>query len=379
MKIIHAFGSRACAIKMAPLIKEGIRRGHENIVVWSGQHYDDNLYRDLFDDLEIPRPNYDIEAKGTACEIGAKILSEFEKICKKEKPDIVLTHGDTFTAMFFSQAAALSLVPVGHVEAGLRTYSWEPYPEQICTKAADACSALFFAATEKNRDDLVSEHAPKDRVFMVGNSIVDAAQEHAELARKKSKVTGRFKIKHPFVFWSCHRKENMLSEKRMRGIFDSLLEMTDVNFFCSVLPSTQIIAEKMGYVEKIRAAKNITWEPCLPKYTDALRLMLEADLVLTDSGGMQEECCALHIPCLTLRYVTDRPESVAAGANKCVGCEKETIIEETRLVLEDRRVAEKMRGAKNPYGDGKTSGRIFDIIERFEGKMERWEKKIVGL
>ncbi len=376
MKIIHAFGSRACAIKMAPLIKEGMKRGHTNIITWSGQHYDDNLYRDLFDDLEIPRPDYDIEAKGNSCEIGAKILVEFEKICKKEKPDIVLTHGDTFTAMFFSQAAALSLVPVGHIEAGLRTYSWEPFPEQICTKTADACSALFFAATEKNRQDLVSEHVPSDRIFVVGNSIVDAAYQHAELAKKKSRITEKFSVKRPFVFWSCHRKENMLSEKRMRGIFDSLLEMTDVNFFCSVLPSTQIAAEKYGYLPKLKAAKHIIWEPCLPKYTDALRLMLESDLVLTDSGGMQEECCALHIPCLTLRYVTDRPESVEAGANRCVGCEKENIISETRKVLEGRNTSEKMRSAKNPYGDGKASQKIFDIIEKFEGKLERWEDKI---
>ncbi|MCX8194980.1 MAG: UDP-N-acetylglucosamine 2-epimerase (non-hydrolyzing) [Candidatus Micrarchaeota archaeon] len=376
MKIIHAFGSRACAIKMAPLIKEGMARGHNNIVVWSGQHYDDNLYRDLFDDLEIPRPDYDIEAKGTACEIGAKILVEFEKICKKEKPDIVLTHGDTFTAMFFSQAAALSLVPVGHVEAGLRTYSWEPFPEQICTKTSDACSALFFAPTEKNKKDLLSEHVPEDRIFVVGNSVVDAALRHSELAKKKSRILERFKVKRPFVFWSCHRKENLLSEKRMRGIFDSLLELSEVNFFCSVLPSTQNAAEKYSYAPRLKAARHIYWEPCLPKYTDSLRLMLEADLVLTDSGGMQEECAALHIPCLTLRYVTDRPESVEAGANKCIGCEKENIMKEARLVLNNKEVADRMRRAKNPYGDGKTSQRIFDIIEKFEGKMERWEKEI---
>ena len=376
MKIIHAFGSRACAIKMAPLVKEGAKRNHKNIIVWSGQHYDDNLYRDLFGDLEIPKPDYDIEARGSSCEIGAKILLEFEKICRKEKPGIVLTHGDTFTAMFFSQAAALSLSPVGHVEAGLRTYSWEPFPEQICTKTSDACSALFFAATGKNRADLLAEHVPGERVFVVGNSVVDAAFQHAELAKKKSRITEKFPAKHPFVFWSCHRKENLLSEERMRGIFESLLGMDGANFFCSVLPSTQIAAEKYGYAEKLKEAKHIYWEPCLPKYTDALRLMLESDLVLTDSGGMQEEACALHIPCLTLRYVTDRPESVEAGANRCVGCEKENIMKETMRVLNDKAVSQKMRAAKNPYGDGKASQRIFDIIEKFDGKMERWEKKV---
>ncbi len=376
IKIIHAFGSRACAIKMAPLVKEGIARGHENIVVWSGQHYDDNLYRDLFDDLEIPRPNYDIEAKGSSCEIGARIMAEFEKICRKEKPGIVLTHGDTFTAMFFSLSAALSMSPVAHIEAGLRTYSWEPYPEQICTKAVDACSSLYFAATEKNRRDLEDEHVPSDRIFVVGNTVVDAANQHSELAKKKSTITSQVQVHKPFVFWSCHRKENLVSEKRMQGVFDSLLELDDAHFFCSVLPSTQAAAEKYGYMDRIKAAKHITWAPCLPRYTDSLRLMMESDLVLTDSGGMQEECAALHIPCLTLRYVTDRPESVEAGANKCVGCEKGTIVGEARAVLFKPGVADAMRGAKNPYGDGKASQRIFDIIEKFEGKMERWESKV---
>ncbi|HQT44637.1 MAG TPA: UDP-N-acetylglucosamine 2-epimerase [Candidatus Micrarchaeota archaeon] len=220
MKIVHAFGSRACAIKMAPIVKEGMKRGHENVIVWSGQHYDDNLYHDLFLDLEIPLPNYDIKAKGSALEMGAKIMVEMEKILAQEKPDIVLTHGDTYTALFFSLAGAVSLVPVGHVEAGLRTYSWEPFPEQICTKTADACSSLFFAATEKNKKDLLAEHVPQDRLFVVGNSVVDAALDFAAMARRKSAILDRFNGKlrsKPLVFWSVHRKENMLSEERMRG------------------------------------------------------------------------------------------------------------------------------------------------------------------
>ncbi len=380
MKIIHAFGSRACAIKMAPLVKEGMKRGHENIIVWSGQHYDNNLFRDLFDDLEIPRPHYDIEAKGTALVMGAKIMVEMEKILAKEKPDIVLTHGDTFTALYFSLASAISLVPVGHVEAGLRTYSWEPFPEQICTKSADACSSLFFAATEKNKIDLLAEHTPQDRLFVVGNSIVDAALDFAQMARNKSTILDRFngKLKSkPLIFWSVHRKENMLSEERMRGIFDSLLEMKNATVFCSVLPSTQKVAEKYGYMDKISKASHIIWEPCLPKYSDAIRIIIDSDLVLTDSGGLQEETSSLHIPCLTLRYVTDRPESVTSGGNKVVGCKKEDILNEVNAILNNPKVAQKMKDAKNPYGDGKTSARIFDIIEKFEGKMQRWETKVV--
>jgi len=373
MKLLFAFGSRACAIKMAPLVKEGASRGLEFITVWSGQHYDDNLYRDLFVDLGLPKPDYDIEAKGTSLEMGAKILVEFEKICKKEMPDIVLTHGDTFSAMYFSQAAAISLIPVGHVEAGLRTHSWEPFPEQICTKMVDACSSLFFASTLKNSDDLLSEYVPYDRIFVVGNTVVDAVIQHSEAARK-SKIVEELKLTKPFVFWSCHRKENLLSEERMRGVFESLLEMKEINFVCSVLPSTQITAEKYGYIDRLKNAPHIKWIPCLPKYTDALKLMMESELILTDSGGMQEEACTIHVPCLTVRYVTDRPESVQVGANKCVGCDKQVIMRETRNVFNNAIVQEQMRTTKNPYGDGGTSKKILNILQKFDGRLQRWER-----
>lgn len=379
MKIMHAFGTRACSIKMAPLVRESVKRGHEAKILYSGQHYSPNLYEDLFDDLEMPRPGYDLGARGTASEMGAKMLVEGEKVLRREKPDVILTHGDTFTALFLSLAGALSLTPVGHVEAGLRTNSWEPYPEQICTRSADAATALFFASTEKNKQDLLSEGQPGERIFVVGNTVVDAALQHAEMARKKSTIMETLKFKDskkkPLVFWSVHRKENMLHEKRMRGVFDSLLELTDFNIFCSVLPSTQQAAEKYGYAEKLAKAPHLMWSPCLPRYTDSLRIMLESDLLLTDSGGIQEEACSLHIPCLTLRYVTDRPESVDVGATRCVGAEKASIVDWSRKVVSGG-LGEKMRKAKNPYGDGKTSGRIMDILEKFEGKMERWETKV---
>ncbi len=380
MKIVHAFGSRACAIKMAPIIKEGMKRGHKNLIVWSGQHYDDNLYLGLFDDLEIPRPDYDIKARGSPLVMGAKILVEMEKILAKEKPDVVLVHGDTFTALYFALAGAFSLVPVGHVEAGLRTYSWEPFPEQICTKTADASSSLFFAATGKNKADLLAEHVPGDRIFVVGNSVVDAALDFASMAKKKSgimdKFEGRLKSR-PLIFWSVHRKENLLSEERMRGIFDSLLELTDATIFCSVLPSTQKAAEKFSYAEKIADAKHIIWEPCLPNYSDAIRIIMESDLVLTDSGGLQEETSSLHVPCLTLRYVTDRPESVESGGNKVVGCEKASIVAESSKIIKGGTEAKRMRSAKNPYGDGKASARIISTLEKFQGRMQRWETKVV--
>ncbi|MCX6778458.1 MAG: UDP-N-acetylglucosamine 2-epimerase (non-hydrolyzing) [Candidatus Micrarchaeota archaeon] len=375
MKMAHAFGTRACAIKMAPLIRESKRRGHETLVLWSGQHYSPNLYSDLFGDLELPRPDYDMGAKGTTIEMGSEIMRKTEEICRKEKPDIVLVHGDTFSAMFFALGAALSLVPVGHVEAGLRTDSWEPFPEQICTRAADACSSLYFAPTKANALGLAAEGYPKERIFAVGNTVVDAIREHSELARAKSRILEKLNLRKPLIFWSCHRKENFIHPDRMRGIFESLLELKSCDIFCSVLPSTQQIAEEMGFARRLERAPHIRWLPSLPKYTDSLRILMESDLCLTDSGGLEEECISLRVPCLTLRYVTDRPETVEAGANKCIGFRKSDIVREVKRVMENKRLAERMRRAKNPYGDGKASSRIMRIIEKFRGKMDRWETK----
>jgi UDP-N-acetylglucosamine 2-epimerase (non-hydrolysing) len=378
MKILHAFGTRACAIKMAPLVRESVKRGHKNIVLWSGQHYSPNLYEEIFDDLELPRPNYDLEARGSICEMGATMLKRMEKICYDEKPDIILTHGDTLTSLFISIASSLSLMPVGHVEAGLRTNSWEPFPDQICTRSVDACSAIYFAPTSKNKENLLSEGFPADRIFVVGNTVVDAAFEHAEMAKKKSGILKHLKIdpEKPLIFWSCNRKENLMQKERMEGIFESLLEMKDYTIFCSVLPATQQAASKFGYSRTLASAKHIIWSPCLPKYTDAVRILLESNVCLTDSGSMQEECACLNIPCLTLRYVTERQESVEAGANKCVGTDKATIVKETKNVIESKDAAKKMKQAKNPYGDGKSAQRIMDILEKFEGKLERWEKQV---
>jgi UDP-N-acetylglucosamine 2-epimerase (non-hydrolysing) len=362
---------------MAPLVRESVKRGHKTMVLWSGQHYSPNLYEEIFDDQELPRPNYDLEARGSSCEMGSSMLKRMEKICYEEKPDIILTHGDTLTSLFISISSALCLIPVGHVEAGLRTGSWEPFPDQICTRSTDACSAIYFAPTEKNRDNLASEGFPKDRIFVVGNTVVDAAFQHAEMAKKKSNILKHLKIDpgKPLIFWSCNRKENLLQKERMVGIFESILEMKDYTIFCSVLPSTQQAAAKYGYSRTLASSKHIIWSPCLPKYTDALRILLQSDVCLTDSGSMEEECTCLDVPCLTLRYVTDRPESVEAGASKCVGTEKDSIIKETKNVIENKSVAKKMKDAKNPFGDGKAAPRIMDIIEKFEGKLERWEKR----
>ncbi len=376
MKLLFSMGTRPEIIKMAPLIKESERRGHDNVIVWSGQHYDRELFEGVFEDLGIEKPDYDLDSKGTPCEIGAGILTKLEKVIKSENPDLVLVHGDTFSALFSSVASALCMVPVGHVEAGLRTNSWEPFPEQICTRSADAATSLYFAATETNVKSLLNEGHPKERIFLTGNTIVDAVRIYGNSnpnIRKELNIPSNKKL----IFFSAHRRENTLDRKRMEGIFEALLALKDYTIFCAVLPGTQRAAIAYKYYDKLLAADHIIWKyPSLERYSDVLSLIKQSDLVLTDSGGLQEETVSMHIPCLTLRYVTDRPETVDAGSNKCIGFDKKNIVREVNALMNDDAAIKGMVSARNPYGDGHSSEKIMDIIEKFEGRMERWEKDI---
>lgn len=376
MKLMHCMGTRPEIIKMAPIIKEAERRGHTNVIVWTGQHYDRELYAGVFEDLGIAEPNYALEIRGTPCEIGGNILLKLEPVIRSEMPDILLVHGDTFTALFASITGALCLVPVGHVESGLRTHSWEPFPEQICTRSADAASSLYFPATETNYKNLINEGFPKERIFLVGNSIVDAVRIYGGKnphIREQEKIPKGKKL----IFFSAHRRENTMSRERMGGIFEALLALKEYTIFCAVLPGTQRAAKEYGYLDRLLAAGHIIWKyPSLEKYTDVLSLVKQSDLVLTDSGGLQEETASMHVPCLTLRYVTDRPETIVSGSNRCIGFRKENIMREVRNVLEDEVIRERMIAAPNPYGDGHSTEKILDAIESFEGKLQRWEKEV---
>lgn len=376
MKILTSIGTRPELIKMAPLIKEIERRGHQLVFVWTGQHYDYELYEGLIEDLEIKKPEYELNAKGHLTEIGAKILVELKKVLDNEKPDIVLVHGDTLSAKFSALSSALSLYPVGHVEAGLRTGSWEPFPEQIDTRTVDAASSLYFAPIEKNVKNLLNEGHPPERIHLVGNTIVDAVKTYS---KKNPKLRDQLGIPRdrPFIYFTVHRKENTMSPERMKGIFDAILEMKDYTILVSVLPGTYNAAKKYGYLEKLQKAEHIIWKyPSFEKYSDVLSLLKEADLLLTDSGGLQEEGVSLNVPVLTLRYVTDRPETIEVGANKCIGFKKEDIIRESKRVIEDPEVRERMVNAPNPYGDGTSSKKIVDILEQFEGRFHRWESEV---
>lgn len=377
MKIIAAFGTKPCTIKMAPLVKECEARGHETYILYSGQHWSPNLYNELFDDLELRYPDFNLrcgEESYSLSQLVTNIMMRTEHILKDVKPDIVYTHGDTATSMAVSLASHLSLIPVGHVEAGLRTFSKEPYPEQLNTRVSDAASDLHFAPVEKNARNLENEGFPKDRIFTVGNTVIDIAK----WASEKPVSLEKYGLKKPLIYFSIHRRETTMDKERFAGPVEAILDLKEYNFFVSMRPGTRAALERYGQLKVLEKADHIKVIDSIPSYVESIGIMRSCDAILTDSGSMLEEAAGLHIPCLTARYVTDRPETVTTGSNIIVGLDKDKIKDQVHKVMQDDELKHKMTSAPSPYGEGDTSTKILEITEKLHSSQDLlcFEKKI---
>ncbi len=406
MKIVLLTGTRPDIIKMAPLYWEGKKRGHEVILVHSNQHYPYDLFEAVYKDLELPFPPHFILndsivkkvarwvskkaylhdlKKGSnwskiVKNVGGKflrgrpgmnntitrIISSFDKVLREKLNDvyIVLTHGDTLTCMAGSLAAHLNMVPVGHVEAGLRTGTREPFPEQTNTRIADACSDLHFAAVEKNAEFLKREGFNEKDIFVVGNTVVDAVNWAKKKGSKEFFLRLGADPNKKWVYFSAHRRENLIHEGRFRVIVKAAYDLADMGYqlIWSVRPGTKFYFDKYGI--KVNHPNIITVSE-IPRYTDIVWLMDNSEFIVTDSGSMQEEMAALKKPCITLRFVTDRPETVEAGVNFLAKPDKN---------LDIRKLVEKALSVKkfpDIYGKGDSAAKIYDVLEERK-KFIRW-------
>ena len=406
MKIVLLTGTRPDIIKMAPLYSEGKKRGHEVLLVHTNQHYPYDLFEAVYRDLELTYPPHYILNDGTVKKLakkvskkaylqdlkkgtdwskkvnklGAKVLSSRPNPSKTaadiitglndlfrnhlKDVDIVLTHGDTLTCMAGSLAAHLNMIPVGHVEAGLRTGTIEPFPEQTNTRIADACSNLYFAAVEKNAEFLKNEGFDERDIFVVGNSVVDAVNYAKEKGNKEFFLNLGADPNKKWVYFSAHRRENLIHEKRFRAIVKSAYDLADMGYqvIWSVRPGTKRYLN--DYNIKVEH-KNIITVREIPNYSDIAWLMNNSEFLVTDSGSMQEEMAALKKPCITLRFVTDRPETVEAGINFLAKPDEN---------LDIKKLVEKALAVKDfppLYGNGDSSAKIYDILEKRK-KFIRW-------
>lgn len=360
MKVMTVFGTRPEAIKMCPLISElKRRRGIQTVVCVTGQH------REMLDRILTAfsvTPDYDLalmKDEQTLFDVTAGVLSGLQRVLEAEKPDIVLVQGDTTTAFAAALAAYYLRIPVGHVEAGLRTHRiYSPYPEEFNRQAISILSRYNFAPTEQARQNLLAEGRDAESIFVTGNTVIDAL-----------KTTVRADYTHSELDWTAgkrlilltaHRRENLGKpmEHMFRAIRRVLDEHEDVRAVYPIHPNPAVrkaAAKVFGDDERIHITEPLD-------VIDFHNFMARCHLILTDSGGIQEEAPSLGKPVLVMRDTTERPEGVAAGTLRLVGTQEETIYKSFTELLNNTAAYEKMSRTANPYGDGHASERIADIL-----------------
>jgi UDP-N-acetylglucosamine 2-epimerase (non-hydrolysing) len=313
-------------------------------------------------ELELSKPDYNIGVgSGNHGKQTAMMIEGIEKVLLSEKPDIVLVEGDTNAVLAGALVAGKMHIPVGHVEAGLRSYD-KTMPEEINRMVADVCTELYFVPTEESGLNLLFEGITTDKIFITGNTVVDACIRNLKIARKGKSSNFSLDNSKKTLILTLHRAENVDDPERLNSIFNALLELDQLNIIFPVHPRTMKTLKDFDIYHQIQRAEHIKMVKPVG-YLEFLLLLSESYLVMTDSGGIQEEAITMNIPCLTLRYNTERPETVQAGGNILVGTNKEKILGTVNQILDDRSLYNTMRNAKNPYGDGKSSQRIVDVIE----------------
>ena len=363
VKVMTVFGTRPEAIKMAPLALELAKRPEfEAVCCVTAQH------REMLDsvlDIFGLRPDYDLnvmEPRQTLSTIASKCLNGMDGVLEAAKPDLVLVHGDTSTTFAGALAAFYHKIPVGHVEAGLRTYDkWSPFPEEINRKLVGTIADLHFCPTVSNRNNLAQENITNG-VFLTGNTVIDALQTTVvkDFHFSDSNLNFLDYVNQKVILVTCHRRENY--GQPMTNIMTALRRVADT------FPETELVYPvHLSPVVQEAAHKYLDNHPRIhliaPLSVDEMHnLMARCHLVMTDSGGLQEEAPALGKPVLVLRRETERPEAVAAGTVRLAGVEEETIFQMAAQLLSNREEYDKMAHAANPYGDGRACCRIADAV-----------------
>ena len=372
MKIATVLGTRPEIIKMAPIIDEISKRDIDQIVLHTGQHYDKEMSDNFFKDLEIPVPDYNIHVgSGSHGKQTGLMMKGIEEVLVKEKPDIVLVQGDTNAVLAGALVASKLHIAVGHVEAGLRSFDMT-MPEELNRRVADISSTMYFVPTEHSAINLIAEGFSHKNVFITGNTVVDACFRHLDIAKKRgfeeeSLASLDIENMDNILTLTMHRAENVDIKERVTSIIDALKQLSDMNIIFPIHPRTKNTLKNFGLFDELDSLKHVhIIKPV--GYLDFLLLTSKSKLILTDSGGLQEEAITLNVPSLTLRYNTERPETVAAGGNILVGSNKDVIVENANKILNDKKFFDKMSNALNPYGVGDSAKVIVDAIEDYYGK-----------
>ncbi|MCK8816272.1 UDP-N-acetylglucosamine 2-epimerase (non-hydrolyzing) [Natroniella sulfidigena] len=359
IRVMTVCGTRPEAIKLAPVIKRLEREARiESTLTVTGQH------RQLLDQVlalfEL-EPDYDLavmKKEQSLSALTSRILTKLGQILNEEEPDLVLVHGDTTTTFVASLAAFYHQIKVGHVEAGLRTYDkYAPYPEEVNRHLTGVLADLHFAPTAKNRANLVAENIAEEQIFVTGNTVIDALLETVDADYQfNNPHLRKLDFSKQVILFTCHRRENF--GQPMTDIFKAVRKVVEQNSEVEVVfpvhlnPQVkELAADILQEVERIHLVSPLDYQPFV-------NLMARSHLIVTDSGGIQEEAPSLNKPVLVLREVTERQEAVETGAIKLIGTTSEQIISQINHLLTDQQQYDQMAQAENPYGDGQASQRI---------------------
>ncbi len=356
MKIAIVLGTRPEIIKMSPVARALEERNANFLIIHTGQHYSYNLDRVFFEQLNLPPVKYNLEVgSGSHAEQTARALIGIERILQEEKPDIVLVEGDTNSALAGALAAVKLHIEVGHVEAGLRSYDRQ-MPEEINRILADHCSDYLFAPTEKAKAILLGEGIPEKKIFVTGNTIVDAVHQNLAIAREKGDTLSDLHLNPGEYFLvTLHRQENVDNRARFNPILEGL-DRVATRFHQPVIYPIHPRSGKRMSEFNLRFKKVNLIDPM--DFLSFLQLESEARLILTDSGGVQEEACTLGVPCVTLRDNTERPETIEVGSNVLAGASPDRILECAEFMLN------KETNWENPFGNGTAGRSIVKILEQ---------------
>ena len=364
IKVMSIFGTRPEAIKMAPLVKElESRKEIESIVCVTAQHRE--MLDQVLETFKI-KPDYDLNIMKqgqTLSEVTTRALLGLEDVFKQEKPDIVLVHGDTTTTFAGALAAFYNQIAIGHVEAGLRTYDkYSPYPEEMNRQMVDCMTDMFFAPTELSKSNLLKQNIDESKIYVTGNTAIDAMK--TTVVKEYNNEVFDWIGNDRMILLTAHRRENLGDP--MRNIFRAIRRIVEefddikVVYPIHMNPKVREVAnEILDGCDKVKLIEPL-------EVFDFHNFQNKSYIILSDSGGIQEEAPSLGKPVLVLRDTTERPEGIDAGTLKLVGTDEEVIYKETKRLLTDEKEYERMSKASNPYGDGHTSERIADaIIKKF--------------
>lgn len=352
-------GTRPGIIKMTPVIRALQQAKTAFFLIHTGQHYSYNMDRQFFEELGLPKPRYRNDAVSSCRHHGeqtAEMLKGVERALLQQRPQIVLVTGDANTNLAGALAGRKLGVKVAHVEAGCRSHDWR-MPEEHNRVMIDHISDYLFPQTREAKANLVKEHV-RGRIWVTGNTIVDAVRQHAALSRRNSRILDKLRLdgRQPYFLLTMHREENVDRKENLSKLATALEVLAREHpIIFPIHPRTKVRLRMFGLEKRLSRIRNLKVIPAIG-YFDFLRLLQGAELALTDSGGVQEESCCLDIPCVTLRDSTEIPETVAVGANMIAGLEPDGVIRAVEVMRHRR------RRWRNPLGDGQAGMRVAKVL-----------------